>query len=300
MHESTPPEHSAPAHPAPAQSAPTRLLAETLDPWPANALRATLALERPAFGPGDALPPFWHWLYFREALAPERLGPDGHPATGGFIPAVAQPRRMWAGGRLGFLAPLRLGQAAEHRARVTEVRETRGRSGALSFVSLRNEIRALGADTPAIIEEQDLVYRNDPPPDAPQRAPEQAPRDETHTKAWCFDTTALFRYSALTFNGHRIHYDADYARDVEGYAGLVVHGPLLATVLLELAHEIAGPPAYFSFRARSPVIADEAVTACARADEDKAALWIRASDGRLAMQAEAKWSRDGCSAPVLG
>ncbi len=258
--------------------------ADAMDPWAANALAATLELERPPFAPGAALPLFWHWLHFREAAPRSALGVDGHPALGGFMPPVPEPRRMWAGGRLRAAGPLTLGQPAERVSTIASVRRTAGRSGPLSFVTLRHEIASAGR--PAFTEEQDIVYRTDPAPGAAP-APTPAPADHTASRLWSCDATVLFRYSALTFNGHRIHYDLGYARDVEGYPGLVVHGPLLATLLLELATEIAGPPAAFAFRARAPVFAGEPFEACAKPADGGLALWIRGEDGRLAMTAEA-------------
>jgi len=260
-------------------------LTDSMDPWAANALVATLDLDRPVFGAGDPLPPFWHWLYFREAAPRSALGPDGHPAPGVSMPPVAQPRRMWAGGRLRFGAPLPLAAAAERRSTIAEVAEKTGRRGAMTFVTVVNEIEGPGGL--AVREEQDIVYRDDPDPAAPAPEREPAPRDEDRARTWTCDSTVLFRYSALTFNGHRIHYDADYARDVEGYPGLVVHGPLLATLLLELVDEVAGPPVSFAFRATAPVFADEPFDVCAR--DGGRTLWVRGADGRLAMRAEAGW-----------
>ena len=263
----------------------TRTRADPMDPWAAGALIATLELDRPAPGPGDPLPPFWHWMHFLEAAPRSALGPDGHPATGGFMPRVAQPRRMWAGGRLRVHAPLPLGTPATRRETIADVRRKTGRAGAMTFVTVRHEI-AGGAGL-AAVEEQDIVYRPDPDPDAPPRPPEQAPADETDARAWSCDPTVLFRYSALTFNGHRIHYDLDHATRVEGYPGLVVHGPLLATLLLELAREMGAGRgiAGMAFRATAPVFADEPFETCGRPDGgDALALWVRGADGRLAMR----------------
>lgn len=257
---------------------------DAMDPWAAGALIASLELARPAPLAGDALPPFWHWLYFREAAPRTALGLDGHPAPGGFTPKVAQPRRMWAGGRLSCHAPLALGAPAERVSTIANVRETSGKAGPLTFVTVRHEMS--GPAGLAAVEEQDIVYREDIPPGA-RPAPKPAPEDETARRLWQLDATVLFRYSALTFNGHRIHYDVDYARDVEGYPGLVVHGPLLAKLLLELASEMIGPPARFAFRATAPIFTGEAFAACAREDGPGLALWVRGEDGRLAMTAEA-------------
>ncbi|GMG82876.1 MaoC family dehydratase N-terminal domain-containing protein [Paralimibaculum aggregatum] len=259
---------------------------DAMDPWAAAALIATLELTRPEPGPGDPLPPLWHWMHFREAAPRAALGADGHPLPGRLFPRPAQPRRMWAGGRLTLHAPLPLGAPAEKLTTVAGIAGKAGRSGALTFVTLRHEIT--GAAGLAAVEEQDIVYREDPPPGSPAPAPPPARGDETARRVWSLDATALFRYSALTFNGHRIHYDADYARGVEGYPGLVVHGPLLATLLLELTGELMGPPRSFAFRATAPVFAGERFAACAREEGEGLALWIRGEDGRLAMAAEAR------------
>ena len=264
----------------------SRRQTDTLSPWPSRALIATLDLDRPAPGPGDPLPPGWHWMHFLEAARRSELGPDGHPATGGFMPKVAEPRRMWAGGRLEFSGPLPIGAEAEKTSTIANVAQKAGRSGRLTFVTVRHEIRAGAA--PAVIEEQDIVYRNDPPPGSPRPEPKPAPEGAERERAWRCDSTILFRYSALTFNGHRIHYDLAHAREVEGYPGLVVHGPLLATLLMDLGAEMLGRPlARFAFRATAPVFADEPFACCGRAEGEGLALWVRGEDGRLAMQAEA-------------
>ncbi|MEM9144821.1 MAG: MaoC family dehydratase N-terminal domain-containing protein [Pseudomonadota bacterium] len=269
----------------------SRTIADPMDPFAAQALVATLELDRPAPGLGDPLPPFWHWMHFREAARRSALGPDGHPATGSFLPKCPEPRRMWAGGRLRFAAPLPLGAPAEQRSTIAAVTAKQGRQGPLSFVTVRHEIS--GAIGLAVTEEQDIVYRTDPPPEAPRPQPPQAPRDEDAASAWSCDATVLFRYSALTFNGHRIHYDQEYARTVEGYAGLVVHGPLLATLLLEQARRMGVVPATFQFRATSPVLADEPFETCGRLGAEGLALWVRGADGRLAMTAEVRTATEG-------
>ncbi|MEL7139745.1 MAG: acyl-CoA dehydrogenase [Pseudomonadota bacterium] len=276
---------------------------DAMDPFAANALGATLDLGRAPFRPGDALPPFWHWLYFPEAAPRASLGRDGHPAPGWSLPATGLPRRMWAGGRLVFRAPLPLGAPAERVTKLGSLKRKEGRSGPLAFVTMRREIA--GAAGPAVTEEQDIVYRQEheraaPAPDAPAAPPAPSPA-AGWSQHWQLDETVLFRYSALTFNGHRIHYDAAYAREVEGYAGLVVHGPLLATLLLELA-AAAAPDRFapffrgrFAFRAASPVIAGEPFTTHATRREGGLDLWVSAGDApeRLAMTAEVGWDDVG-------
>ena len=252
---------------------------DVLDPARAEALAATLGLEA-TFAEGTPLPPFFHQIYFWDARPPEALGRDGHPAVGdALIPAFGLPRRMWAGGALEFLAPLRAGRPAEKRSsRVSTSRKT-GRSGPLAFVTLHHEIWQDG--TLCVREAQDLVYRADAAPDAPTPVPPRAPEGAAESREVRFDPTLLFRYSALTFNGHRIHYDPAYAREVEGYDGLVVHGPLLAQKLLLWAEE-TGPVATFRFRGTSALMVHEAAELC----RDGARMWVRGPDGRQVMTAE--------------
>lgn len=263
----------------------SRVMTDAMDTFAANALIATLELDRGPLGPGDPLPPFWHWMHFLEAEPRSKLGRDGHPATGGFMPAVRQPRRMWAGGRVEFKGFLPLGAPATRRSTIAEVAEKTGRAGEMTFVTVRHEID--GGAGPAIVEEQDIVYRFDPAPGQPRPTPRQAPIDEEHSRDWSCGPVELFRYSALTFNGHRIHYDLRHATGTEGYPGLVVHGPLLATLVLELAGGVWGEATIrrFSFRALAPIFAGERFTACAREIDGGATLWIRGPDGRLAMEA---------------
>lgn len=253
---------------------------DLIDPGRAAALYATLGTSV-AVEAGTALPPFFHQVYFWAPSAPSGLGRDGHPKVGGLIPDMGLPRRMWAGGRLRFDRPLRTGSPAEKRSVVEDRARKTGRSGPLGFVTLRHEIWQDGAL--CLTEWQDLVYRTDPDPSQPAPEPPRARVDEQAARGVAFDSTLLFRYSALTFNGHRIHYDRDYARRVEGYAGLVVHGPLLAQLLMLMAQEELGPLAAFSFRATSALIDDETATLC-RSGTD---LWVRAADGRQNMQASA-------------
>lgn len=232
---------------------------------------------------GSELPPFFHQLYFWKALSPGALGRDGHPRVGdtGLIPDLGLPRRMWAGGRLKFDAPLRAGIPAEKRSVLESADRKTGRTGPLGFVVLRHEIWQEGQL--CLTEWQDLVYREDPDPAALKPQPPLAPVDESDRREVTFSSTLLFRYSALTFNGHRIHYDLDYARDVEGYDGLVVHGPLLAQQLMLMAQDLMGPLAEFSFRASSPLMHHETATLCRKGET----LWVRGPDGRQCVQAVA-------------
>ncbi len=260
----------------------TQTITDQLDPARTAAMQATLGLDGAPPASGDALPPFWHHIYFWDPQPPERLGPDSHPKTGtGLIPNLGLPQRMWAGGALNFHAPLLIGTVAEKVTRVEDVQIKQGRTGRLGFVSLIHELRQNGAL--CVAERQDIVYRE--PPDARSSIePPTARTDETTSNTVRFDTTLLFRYSALTFNGHRIHYDLDYCLNVEGYTGLVVHGPLLAQRLIALAAQHMGPLTRFEFRATSALMHHEAADICF---SDSGDLWVRAPDGRLCMEASA-------------
>lgn len=256
---------------------------DVLDPARAQAL--FLALGRnDVLAAGDPLPPFFHQIYFWDAQPPEQLGRDGHPRVGGLIPDMGLPRRMWAGGRLRFDIPLIAGQVAEKVTVVDSYTRKEGRTGPLGFVTLRHEMRQNGQV--CVTEWQDLVYREDPAPNAPRPKAPAARDDADREHDVQFDSTVLFRYSALTFNGHRIHYDLDYARDVEGYGGLVVHGPLLAQLLLLFAGQV-GEVAEFTFRATAPLMHFEIAKLC----QNGADMWVRAADGRQNMQASVTYRR---------
>ena len=255
---------------------------DVMDPARAAAFQVALGLE-PTITMGSALPPFFHQLHFWKPEPPARLGRDGHPATGlDMIPDLGLPRRMWAGGRLTFHAPLIAGIPAQKTTTIDTISRKPGRSGPLGFVTLRHEITQNGQI--CVTELQDLVYRETPSPDAAAPVPPSARCDEQTCRTVHFDSTLLFRYSALTFNGHRIHYDQDYARDVEAYAGLVTHGPLLAQHLMLLAEEKLGRLRQFSFRATAPLMHYEAADLCWC---DDGTMWVRGPDGRQSMQAQA-------------
>jgi 3-methylfumaryl-CoA hydratase len=254
-----------------------------IDPARAAALYAALGLDRPAPGVGDALIPFAHQVYFWDSRPPSVLGRDGHPAQGaGPVPDMGLPRRMWAGGRLVFHGAFRAGVRAEKHTTLAAITRKTGRSGPLAFATLRHDIRQRGALV--VTEWQDIVYRADPAPDAPPPEVVQAQRDEFSRNRVEFDPVLLFRYSALTFNGHRIHYDQPYAREVEGYGGLVVHGPLLAQLLMLKAEADIGPLREFTFRATAALVHTETAELCAKGRD----LWVRGPDGRLCMTATAR------------
>ena len=258
---------------------PTAEITDAMDPARVAALNTMLGVG------GSAPQPFAHQVYFWDARPADQLGPDGHPKTGGLIPDLGLPRRMWAGGCLTFARPLQLGQPATKTTTLLKAERKSGRTGALGVVTLRHEITQ-GALM--LTDEQDLIYRAPANPDAPQPQPAPAPTDETTCQTRSFTTTELFRYSALTFNGHRIHYDRDYARKAEGYRGLVVHGPLLAQYLMLLAQDQLGTLSAFQFRATAPLFDYEAADFCAKPGDEGLSMWVRAKDGRLCMTASAQ------------
>jgi 3-methylfumaryl-CoA hydratase len=255
---------------------------------PLQALSATLDRDDAPSQAGDAVPPCWHWLYFLPLHRQSEIGPDGHPKRGGFLPPVPLPRRMWAGSRLEFVAPLQVGQALARTSRIEDVRMKEGRSGPLVFIKVRHEIR--GDGLLSINEEHDIVYRDLPQPGeaAPPATP--APEPAQWSRRIAPDDVLLFRYSALTFNGHRIHYDRRYVTGTEGYPGLVVHGPLIATLLLDLLRREL-PHAEvkaFSFRAVKPLFDVADFEVCGRREGNKTVqLWARNAEGQLAMDASA-------------
>ncbi|MCF2905787.1 acyl dehydratase [Octadecabacter sp. CECT 8868] len=258
------------------KSASTQILTDVMDPARACALQVALGFE-PTITAASTLPPFFHHIYFWDPQPPQNLGRDGHPALGGFVPDMGLPRRMWAAGRLLFHTPLKAGIRAEKTSMIEGVTRKNGRSGPLAFVRLRHDIRQRGAVV--LSEWQDLVYREDGG-DTPERP--IARTDETHQDNVHFDSTLLFRYSALTMNGHRIHYDEPYARDIEGYGGLVVHGPLLAQHLMLMGERMLGKPlTEVSYRATAPLTLPSSATLC-WAD---GAAWVRGPQGEQCMEA---------------
>jgi len=267
----------------------TESRADVVTTTPVAALAATLDRDDPLPRAGDPLPPLWHWLYFLPLARQSELGPDGHPKRGGFLPPVPLPRRMWAGSRLSFLHPLRIGEPIERTSTIVDVTRKDGRSGPLVFVRVRHEIA--GSSGLAIVDEHDIVYRDVPAPNERPATPPRASGTASWSRTIQPDDSLLFRYSALTFNGHRIHYDRRYVTEVEGYPGLVVHGPLIATLLLELARGARPEAAVvrYSFRAVSPLfdIAAFTVNGVASDDGKSLSLWAANPDGGLAMEATA-------------
>ncbi len=262
---------------------------DRIDPWRVASLHATLDRPGEAPAPGQNLPPLWHFMFFAEVRRRSELGEDGHPKTGAFLPDTGLPRRMRAGGRLEFHAPLPVGAKAERVSVIQNVAFKQGGSGALAIVTVRREI--MGPQGLAIREEEDLVYRPAPSPDDRPR-PQPPLKDErpAFSREMVADETLLFRYSALTFNGHRIHYDHPYATQVEGYPERVVHGPLLAQLLADLLRDETGREIRrFDFRAISPIFCGQPFRLCGRTFGDGAELWALNADGRLATEARAKF-----------
>ncbi|MBR0680923.1 acyl-CoA dehydrogenase [Roseomonas eburnea] len=259
---------------------------EAIAPDRVAALAATLDLDQ-AQQPGAPLPPGWHWLFFNPFVRRSELGEDGHPKRGGFLPPVPLPRRMWAGGRVEYLADLPVGATVERRSEIVSIDRKVGKRGELVFVTVRHILATGGAD--CIREEQDIVYRAPSAPGTPAPPPEAAPGGAIASEEVHPDPVLLFRYSALTSNGHRIHYDLPYAREEEGYPGLVVHGPLTATLLQGFARRCCGDArlARFAFRGVSPLFAGHPFRLEAAAEEEGLQLWARGPEGELAMGAEA-------------
>lgn len=249
---------------------------------------------------GAVLPPLWHWAFFNAIEPMAALGRDGHPKKGGFLPATAQPRRMWAGSRLRWHDELKVGQEVERVSTILKCEAKRGRSGEMVLVTVGHQFRASGALL--LDEEHDIVYRDEATEDerralvdlaAQARAGGvQFERKGEITREANVGPVQMFRYSAATFNGHRIHYDRDYARDVEGYPGLVVHGPLIATMLLEFLQAQVAPGRSverYEFRALRPTfdIAPFALHASPPAPDGTVALWSTNNAGAVGMQADA-------------
>jgi 3-methylfumaryl-CoA hydratase len=254
-----------------------------LDPEQANRMAVTLDRE-PSFLAGDALPPAWLWLYFHDIVRASQLGNEGHPELGITMPPVPLQRRMWAAGRLEFAEPLRLGAQVQRRTTITSITPKQGSTGQLFFVTVEHDFSCEGV--PHLREEQTIVYREmSAQAELPSTA--AAPIDPDMSMEWALDNTALFRYSALTFNGHRIHYDADYARTVEGYPDLVIHGPLIATLLVDLVFREGRPLREFSYRAKSPLFLPHPFSVNGRTDGRATHLWAANREGRLAMEARA-------------
>ncbi len=265
---------------------------DLIAPFPVKGLAATLNWEGDIPGMGDPVPPAAHWLYFLDTTPQSGLGYDGHPEKGGFLPPMPLPRRMWAGGRIRFAADLCIGETAKRVSTIKDVAVKRGKSGALGFVTVEHRVLNEAGET-AVLEDHDIVYREPAKPDGPAPKPEAAPDDADWGREVMADEALLFRYSALTFNGHRIHYDQPFCVNDEGYGGLIVHGPLLATYLMDLGRRRGeGDLKTFDYRARRPVFVDGSpFFVRGKGGGAAASLWVSDSSGYLAMTAEAAFGR---------
>lgn len=257
-----------------------------IDQRQAEMMSATF--DQPMLTSGNALPSCWHWAWFNDAKPHSELGRDGHPKRGGkaLLPPIKLPRRMWAGGNLEFINPILIDRKITKKSTIQKIAEKTGSTGSLCIVTVLHEL--FDGETPCIREQQNLVFREDPKPDAEKPNPPTPPEDAEISHVITPDPVTMFRYSALTFNGHRIHYDVDYARDVEGYAGLVFHAPLTATLLLGLAKEIAGKEiTNFNYRATSPLFGHEEFSIHGKQEGGKIVVWAQTPTGGQAMIAEA-------------
>ena len=270
----------------------TETLTDDITATSLRGMAATLDHKDTAPVAGSAVPPLWHWLYFLPQPRQSEIGLDGHARRGGFLPPVPMPRRMWAGGRLQWAQdnPLVLGDAVKRVSRIESVTHKAGRSGDLVFVLVRHDI--YNAQGLALTEEHDIVYRANPRPGDSVPSPQPAAQDGVWTQTVVPDDVLLFRYSALTFNGHRIHYDRKYVTEVEGYPGLIVHGPLIATLLANLLRSKL-PDARltnFEFRAVRPMfdISPFQLHGKPSADGKTVRLWTEDFAGWLGMQASAR------------
>jgi 3-methylfumaryl-CoA hydratase len=267
----------------------TESAADQITPVPIAALAATLDVEM-APKAGDAVPPLWHWLYFFEVRQLSDLAPDGHAKLGAFLPPIPLPRRMWAGSRFEFKRPLRVGERYTRTSTIKDVQHKVGRTGDLVFVTIAHEIE--NEHGVSLVEEQDLVYREDAKPGESAGAPQKAPADAEWKRVVHPSDVLLFRYSALTFNAHRIHYDRRFAMETEGYPGLVVHGPLIATLLMDLLRRNLrdADVARFEFRAVSPLFDTEPFTVGGKPEGDgrTISLWAAGPGNSLAMSATAQ------------
>jgi 3-methylfumaryl-CoA hydratase len=258
--------------------------------YPVAALTATLDRRDPQPMPGDTIPPGWHWLYFLETKPASDLAHDGHAKRGDFLPPVTLPRRMWAGGRIEFMRPIRIGDEMTRESEILSVEPKSGKSGSLVFVTVRHTVIVAGET--AVVEEHDIVYREAAKPGESAASGKPAPTTAAWRRELIADEVTLFRYSALIFNAHRIHYDLDYCKNDEHYPGLIVHGPLQTTLLLDLSrrHE-PRPVRKLDYRAQSPLFHTDrfSVNGNPAADGASAQLWTGSPAGHYAMTAKAHY-----------
>ena len=264
-------------------------VADTVGPTPVAALTATLDHPAVSVTAGTPLPPLWHWLYFLPMHRQSEIGADGHAKRGGFLPPVPLPRRMWAGSQFEFRSPVRVGDAVQRTSTIADVTVKEGRTGKLVFVKVRHELRCNGAEAPAIVEFHDIVYREAKKASDVEPPPQAAPTGAAWQREIVPDDVLLFRYSALTFNGHRIHYDRRYVTEVEGYPGLIVHGPLIATLLMDVVrrHLPDADVAAFRFKAVRPTFDLHPFKVNGQRNGNEVKLWAKDHEGWLTMDAVA-------------
>jgi 3-methylfumaryl-CoA hydratase len=262
-----------------------RLRAET-----AQALAATLDMGELVIEPGDALPLTWQWLYFNPVALARDLDVDGHPKLGGFLPPVPLPRRMWAAGSMQSHQPLKVDVPAERRSTIKSVDFKQGRSGGLVFITVEHAYWQSGACV--LLEQQDIVYREEASGSKSAQVDPPVVRPGKWSKTLTPDPVLLFRYSAVTFNSHRIHFDQDYTQNTEGYPGLIVHGPLTATLMLQFVDETVGPGKIeaFSFRAQRPLFANQLLTIHGQPSDDGMEVWVEDAQGWTTTQGQVRLS----------
>ncbi len=266
----------------------TETLNDLLTAAPVRGLSAMLDRLDALPVPGTVLAPLWHWLFFLPQHRQSEIGPDGHAKRGGFLPPVPLPRRMWAGGRLTWQAdnPLRVGETVVRSSRIESVTHKAGRTGDLLFVLVNHAYH--NPQGLALTEEHDIVYRAAAQAGDPTPAPVAAEPGAAWQREMFADDVLLFRYSALTFNGHRIHYDRQYVTEVEGYPGLIVHGPLIATLLIDLVRCHVGDAfiTSFNFKVVRPTFDRHPLRLNAQpsADGQSVRVWAQDHEGWLTMQ----------------
>lgn len=256
---------------------------DTIDPGPMRRLAMTIDAPLADVTEGTPLPPLWHWVYFLGTATREGTAQDGHPKRGDFLPPVPQARRMYAGGSLSFHGPIRVGDHLQRVSTVMSVEDKTGRSGRLTIVRVRHEV---GGETPVLTEEQDLVFIDRGTPPDIETLP--VPEPQMWGERFITDEVLLFRFSALTFNSHRIHYDRDYATGVEGYRDLVVQGPLTAILLAEMARVNGVDLRTFRFRAQAPLYVGDPIHLRGTAEAPSVRMTAYDDRGVAAMEASSE------------